>query len=144
MDNEQNMGNEQSAEILIEDGPVELTLGTATVPVNAMTIEHSVQWSKRVRRAWAAQGATNQAVINAMAADEEPIAQLAALDKGLDGGAMNDILVARDLLLEHSPKIMTAEVLNEATARQIVSGFLKVYANENPMRELRAGWARAQ
>ncbi len=130
---------------LIEDSEIEVQLGDKAVKVRALNIESSIQWVKRVKRAMyetalktaAAASKMNESVSGAPEVTEKgQFVALAEFDKMLNDGAACDLLVARDALIEHS-KAMTPELVNAATAKQIVRAFHEVYALENPQTALR-------
>jgi len=124
--------------VLIEDGAVQLKIGAGTIAVKALNIESSVQWTKRVRSAWYAQACKNLTLGKVLADTKTPDEdRLTALDNAMASGAACDLLMVRDLLGEHSPTILTAEALAQATAQQIVAAFEMIFQLENPMKRLR-------
>lgn len=124
--------------VLIEDGAIELKFGAAKVEVKALTIEASVQWTKRVRRAWLNQALKNGAMVDVATAKETKAEErMQAFDDALAAGAGDDLMAVMSLLTEHSPAVLTPETLKQATARQIESAFEAIYSLENPMKALR-------
>jgi hypothetical protein len=130
--------------ILVEDGAIAVKLGDKNVTVRGLVIEKSVAWSKTVKARWFEQARKSGAVMKIVADEtksEEDRVDL--IEAAMLEGAGDELLMVRDLLLEYDPENITPELLNTATAQQIVSAFEKVYELENPMKRLRAAIARA-
>ncbi|MBI5092232.1 MAG: hypothetical protein HZB26_07260 [Candidatus Hydrogenedentes bacterium] len=133
-----------------EEGTLDLKFGPATVTVKALNIEASVQWTKRVKVQWftqARKGLPVNGLQEVMSTPGPDIIQridtaIQGVMDAIGGGAVDDLLVVRDALMEHSPQILTAEVVSLGTAQQIVTAFEAVYELENPMKRLRNALAR--
>ena len=130
MDNETN--------VLIEDGATDLRFGDKTVTVKALKIAASVQWSKRVKRAVFEQARLALSSVEDaknLATESEKVD---AFIERLNGTVGEEFLAVRDLLIEHSPHVLTADVVNEGTSQQIVVAFKRLFENENPTELLTA------
>lgn len=120
--------------LLIDDGALALKLGTATVQVRPLCIEPSLQWVRRVRVTLYEVSQKETALASAAQADDASTVD--ALIR--EGVGVQFAGTLRDLLNEHSPDVLTQDVLGKATARQIVSAFGEVFREECPLSMLRS------
>jgi hypothetical protein len=130
--------------ILVEDGAVAVKLGDKTVSVRGLVIEKSVAWSKSVKSAWFAQAKKSGAVMKIVADEtksEEERVDL--IESAMLDGAGEELLMVRDVLMQYNPEAITPEIINSATAQQIVTAFEVLYELENPIKRLRAAIAKA-
>jgi hypothetical protein len=129
--------------VLIEDGAIDVKFGGSVIRVRGLNIESSVQWTKRVKARWFEQAQKNQSVVDAAAALGTETEKFALFrDSMLCDNVGGDLLMIRDLVMEHSPTVLTMDVVNQGTAQQIAIAFDALYELENPTRKLRATMAR--
>lgn len=132
------------ANILFEDGAAHLKFGEQAVTVKALNLASSLQWSKRVQRGIAEHASKTLSLVNNVQQNKEQSEQSAALVALLDNPEyVQDGAMFRDLLIEHTPSVLTLELLNGGTARQLSEAFMVVWRLENPFgqvaRSLQAG-----
>lgn len=123
--------------VLIEDGEIYISLGKTRVVVHALCIEASVKWSKAAKLAWFQQARLNLDVAEKDDPNASTESRVNRFTAALANGAADDLLMVRGLVMAHSPEILTADVVNTATALQIVKAFEALFELENPMRRLR-------
>jgi hypothetical protein len=124
---------------LIEDDAVHLKFGEKTVKVRALTIEKSVDWTKQVLSSICRQGVAREPMLAALSNKDVPIEKrIAEFEQTVATGIQSDLIIVRDLLNAHTPDVMTLDVLNTATANQIVSAFEALFPLENPTKRLQA------
>jgi hypothetical protein len=141
------MGNETlkqtDTQTLIEDGAVFLKFGGASVRVKALPIIKSVDWTAAVKLEMFRLGTAQDGLLQNIAKkDQTPIERLALIEESFAAGSGRELIVIRNLLMQHSPDVMTEAVVDQATADQIVSAFETLFAIENPMRRLQTAMAR--
>ena len=118
--------------ILIEDGALELAFGATVVTVKALPIVASVHWSKRVKRVFFEQARMSLASVEDAQKFATEAEKIDSFIERLNGVVGEEFLAVRDLLIEHSPATLTADIVNQGTAQQIVVAFKRLFETENP------------
>jgi len=110
---------EREEKAILSAEPLDLVFGETAVKVSPMKMKHSIEWSDRAIKMFGQ---------DAVAVAEGEGIQSAAARRILQ--QKQDIVI---LLAQHTPSVMTEELLNEqATVEQVFHAFVRVFQMENP------------
>lgn len=123
-------------EVLLMEEGVSLKLGADTVVVKGLCVRDSVRWSQKVKAAFithAQQSAKLMLEVNQLSLTErvERAAQQLMSDSNNDE---TELLLS--LVMEHTPSLLTEDVVSKATVRQLSAAFLQLFRLENPFAEV--------